>query len=433
MKSLTTLRVFALVCVGWLLPASALPPVPAPAQSQPIMLTGGDVHLGDGRVIENGFITFNNGKITNVGPAGDRPDIAEFQVIDVTGQSIYPGFILPDTRLGLMETESLRATIDSDERGDMNPSVRSLIAYNTDSELIPTLRFNGILTAEIAPRGGVLAGTSSVVQLDAWNWEDAALESDSGVHLTWPPKMRRQFNFSTFQVDTLPNAAYERQVGELTTLFAEASVAANKGTGSDNLKVQALTGLFGGTKRLFIHADRAKDMVDAVKFAQRHNVTHIALVGAREAWMITRFLAEHGVPVILETPHSRPSRDDDAVDLPYRLPALLQEAGITVALGYRETSNARNLGFTAGTAAAHGLTKAQALSMITRNPAQILGIDDRLGTLEPGKDATLFVSRGDALDMRGNVLTRAYIQGREIELMARQQELFERYRSKYGR
>lgn len=431
MKSLTALRVFASICLCWLLPAFALPPVPAPAQSQPIMLTGGDIHLGDGRVIQNGFISFSDGRITGVGAAGDKPGAAEYRVIDVSGQSIYPGFILPDTRLGLFETESLRATIDSNERGEMNPSVRSLIAYNTDSELIPTLRFNGILTAEIAPRGGVLAGTSSVVQLDAWNWEDAALATDSGVHLTWPPKMRQQFNFSTFQVDTLPNAAYDRQVGELTTLFSEASVAADGESASDNLKVQALTGLFSGAKRLFIHADRAKDMVDAVKFAQRHNVKHTVLVGAREAWMITGFLAEHSIPVILETPHSRPSRDDDAVDLPYRLPAMLHEAGITVALGYRETSNARNLGFTAGTAAAHGLTRAQALSMITRNPAQILGIDARLGTLEPGKDATLFVSRGDALDMRGNALTRAYIQGREIELTARQQELFERYRDKY--
>lgn len=433
MIRLATVAAALVLCAMANSPVQALPPIPAPAQVEPIVLTGARIHVGDGQVFSKGFITFAEGKIVAVGAAADLPDTTGHRVIDVSGQAIYPGFILPATRLGLFETESIRATIDSNERGSMNPNVRSLIAYNTDSEIIPSLRFNGILTAEIAPRGGVLAGTSSIVQLDAWNWEDAAVAADVGVHLNWPPRMRSQFNFSTFQVDTVPNAAYEKQISELGTLLKEAQVAHQSDASPENLKVRALVGLISGTQRLLIHANRAGAMVDAVKFALAHEVKHIVLVGAADAWMVTEFLAEHRIPVILGTLHSRPTRADDPVDLPFRLPALLHEAGITVALSYGETSNARNLGFVAGTAAAHGLSKAQALSMITQNPARILGIDKRLGTLEPGKDATLFVSQGDALDMRGNVLTQAFIQGREVVLNARQQELYERYKEKYSR
>jgi imidazolonepropionase-like amidohydrolase len=409
-------------------------PIPALDQNKPILLTGATAHIGDGTVISNAVIGFDKGKLTIVSQGGNAgTDVSRYEVIDVTGKHIYPGFILPNTQLGLVEVNSLRATDDMSEEGTINPNVRSLIAYNTDSENIPTMRFNGILLAETTPTGGVISGVSSVMEMEGWNWEDAAHSVDIAMHLNWPQKMRRQFDFATFTVSESPNKNYGKDVDDLQKHFADAIAYGSMDSKGKNLKMEKMQGLFDGSTILMIHASGAKEIVESVKMAQSFGVDKMVIIAGSSALHVSEFLKDNNIPVVIPPVHSLPSRDDEDIDLPYRLPHLLTEAGVTVALSHSGMlANARNLPFYAGTAAAYGMDKEDALKTITSNTAKVLGIDDRVGTLKVGKDATLFVSQGDALDFRTSILTHAFISGKHVTLDNKQQALYDRYSEKYG-
>lgn len=416
-----------LLCAG---SAHALTPTPAPTQAEPIAIVGATVHVGNGTVLENATIAFSDGKITAVGPGIDT---SGHRIIDANGQRIYPGFVLPDSDLGLNEVGAVRATVDDTETGTLNPSIRSLTSYNTDSELIPTLRFNGVLIAQVSPGGGIVSGRSSIVQLDAWNWEDAAVVADDGLFLTWPAKQVGRFDWSTFAFSYEENEEYREQVNTIEQAFLDARAHLAEGDGAHpNVKLDAMRGLFDGTMTLFVRTNDPVDMVRAVEFARGQGVDDIVILGQDGLLDAAEYLAEHEVPVIVSGVHRLPQHDHDDIDAPFRLPAELVAAGVKTGLTYPgENMNGRNLPFIAGTAAAYGLDREQALSMITLTNAQILGIDDRVGSLEVGKHATLFISSGDALDMRGNDVVHAFIDGREIVLNGMQQELYERFREKY--
>lgn len=408
----------------------AIVPTPAPDQSGPIALTGAIIHVGDGTVIGDGVITFDEGIITAVGSASDNINLTNHEVFDVQGRHVYPGFVLPNTSLGLTEVSSVRATQDVVEEGDINASVRSAIAYNTDSEIIPTNRFNGILTAQVAPQGGLISGSSSVFKLDGWNWEDAMLSEDVGLHLHWPGMMQRRRNPESGQFERVENENYQGQTQLLHTLFQDASTY----TGDPvNLNLLAMQPLFNGVAKLFIHADEAKEIISAVRFARSYGVEDIVLVGGADAILVLDFLLAENIPVIYERIHELPLREWNDVDAPFKTPFLLHDAGVKVGIGGGATSvdRQRNLPFFAGTAAAYGLDRETALSMVTGINAEILGVDERVGTLETGKDATLFISEGDALDMRTSQVIGAFIQGRDIDLNGTQQQLYERFRDKY--
>jgi imidazolonepropionase-like amidohydrolase len=414
--------------------ANAQVPVPAAEQEEAILLKGGFAHLGNGRVIKNSLIAFDDGKITVVADATtSKLDIVGYQVIDISGQHVYPGFILPNSQVGLQEVSAVRAMNDNDETGALNPNVRSLVAYNTDSELPATFRFNGILMAETTPTGGRISGTSSVMNMDGWNWQDAVHSADVGIHMNWPRKQTREFDFTTFTVKTEPNKEYDSQVAELKTLFDAAASYAGLSIKQRNLKLEAMQGLYDGSKALFVHTADPKEIIDGVNFAKDNGVERVVLVAGTDALMVKAFLKENKIPVVVQSVHSMPSRPGMDVDLPYRLPALLTDAGVMVSLSHTGMlSHARDLPFYAGTAVAYGMDKEAALQTITSNTAEILGIDDKVGTLQEGKEATLFVSVGDALDIRTNKLTLAFIQGKTIVLDNKQQELYKRYSKKYG-
>jgi imidazolonepropionase-like amidohydrolase len=409
-------------------------PVPAKAQSKPIALTGGVAHLGNGQVIQNSIIGFDKGKLTIVADASStKVDLSTYEVIEITGKHVYPGFILPNSQIGLAEVESIRAMNDFAEQGDVNPNVRAIISYNTDSEYIPTFRFNGVLLAETTPVGGLISGQSSVMEMEGWNWEDAAHTVDVGVHMNWPPKVKRQFDFNTFTFGETANADYEKHVGILEQLFANATAYGALSTKETNLKLEALLGLFDGKKTLFVHANEPKEIVESIRFAQKHGVKRITLISGTNSYYVAEFLKDNNIPVILPETHNLPGRPDEDIDLAYKIPYLLTQAGVSVSLSNIGMMNGgRNLAFFAGTAAAYGMDKEEALKTITSNTAKALGIDSRVGTLEQGKDATLFVSIGDALDYRTNQLTHAFISGKAITLPGNQQELFERFSNKYG-
>jgi imidazolonepropionase-like amidohydrolase len=391
--------------------------------------------VGNGQVINNGYITFDKGKITAVGE-GSAPNTAGADIIDATGKQVYPGFICPITTLGLVEIEEgARGTVDDEETGELNPDARSIIAYNTDSKVIPTVRSNGILLAQPTPTGGIISGQSSIVQLDAWNWEDAAYKTDIGIHLTWPVARvnnRRRGGAPPAAPAETPAERAQKAIAAIDNLFAEAKAYAEVAKPEvTNVRFEAMRGLFNGSKRLFVNAEGAKEIVQAVAFAKKFGITEV-IVGGNESYLVADVLKANNVPVILKETQRLPDRDEDDVYLPYKLPKMLQDAGVLYGLTGIGFWRQRNLPFEAGESVGYGLTKEQALSMITQNNAKILGIDKTTGTLEVGKDANLFISAGDALDMITINVETAFIQGRNINLDNLHKQLYKKFSAKYG-
>ena len=403
-------------------------PEPAKDQDHPIAVTGATIHTGTGSVLENATLKFESGKITYVGI--ERGDLDGFEEIDASGKHVYPGFILPNTLLGLVDINAVRPTRDYQEVGDFKPHIRSLVAYNTDSEVIPTFRFNGILLAQSTPRGGAISGTSSIMMLEGWNWEDAVFKEDDGIHLNWP-SLSFGPRWWLGETERRPNKRYGEQVLAIKQFFTDLKGYVKGNGPTTNLLMEASTGLLSGEKILHLHADHAKAIVEAITFFKENDIPKIVLVGGRDAWRVVDLLKSHDIPVILGDVHERPFRDDEDIDLAYKMPSMLADAGIKVALGYENLQSSRNLPFFAGTASTYGLDKEDALKMITSNTAEILGIADRAGSLAVGKDAIFFISEGDALDMRTSKLTHAFIQGKEIDLKGKQQLLYERFKRKY--
>lgn len=407
-------------------------PAPAKQQERPVALTGATIHVGNGQVIQNGTIVFNKGVITAVG-TGSVPTTGA-EVVSIAGKHVYPGIISPASTVGLQEIGAVRATVDKEEVGILNPNVRALIAYNTDSEIIPTIRNNGVLLTQAMPQGGTVSGSSSVMMADGWNWEDAVLKKDDGLWLNWPGYYARDFDLANFTLVIKKNEKRDEAISALRSTFSDAKAyAALTNPMPINLKLEAMKGLFTGKQNLYVRADYAKDIIEGVQFAKSAGVAKVVIVGGEEANRAVEFLKENNVPVILSALHRLPNREDEAVDLPYRMPALLQKAGVLVSLSYAdEWWRTRNLPFLAGTAAGFGITdREEALKLVTSNTAKILGIDSIVGTLEPGKHATLFVSAGDALDMRTNVVEHAFIQGRKVNLDDRHKRLYKTYKEKY--
>jgi imidazolonepropionase-like amidohydrolase len=410
-------------------------PVVAPAQAKPIMLTGGTVHTGTGEVIENGIIAFSSGKITFVGKPEDcKLDRASYSVTDISGKQVYPGLILPCTALGLVEIGGVDVTVDTREIGDLNPNVRAIPAYNTDSHVIPVVRSNGVLLAQIMPQGSLMPGLSSVVQLDAWNWEDAAYRMDNGMLLGWPRKAAFGGRYAAFyaQMAGSASSAYDRNVEQLEKIFTDATAyAALEKPSVVNLRLEAMKGLFDGSKILFISSSEAKGIEASINFAKRFGVKRIVLYGAGEtAWQVKDFLKENNIPIILSSPLSLPANDESDLKLPYKLPAMFMHEGILVALTYAQQAYP-NLPFAAGITVDYGMTREDALKTVTSNTAKILGIDDKTGSLEVGKDANIVVSSGDILDITTNNVTDAFITGRKIDLDNKFRQLYRRFSAKY--
>ncbi len=407
-------------------------PAPGLPQKGTVIIMNARAHLGNGKVIENSAIAFENGKLTLVADASlIRIDKRKYDtVIDGTGKELYPGFIACNTTIGLTEIDLIRATRDYREVGEINSNVRCIIAYNTDSRIIPTVRSNGVLLAQIVPQGGIISGQSSVVNLDGWNWEDATIATDIGIHLNWPQMFVPRSDNAEKEENT--RQRIKKELSDLEMIFSEASTYANNPSHVEtNLRYEAMRNLFSGTKKLFVHCNFAKEIVAAVDFAKRHQLKMV-LIGANDAWRVTALLKENNIPVIINGTHNLPPREDEDIDIAYKLPFLLKQGGVNFALSVDGSWQVRNLMFQAGTAQAYGLSAEEALMSITSFPAAILGIENKLGTLEEGKDATLFISDGDALDMRTNHVTHAFISGRQVNLDNAQKELNKKYLEKYG-
>jgi imidazolonepropionase-like amidohydrolase len=432
--------------------------VPGPPQTKPIALVGGTVYPVSGEPIENGIVIFEDGKITYVGPAEIQlPTGAES--IDCAGKRIYPGLFDAASQIGLVEIGAVRATVDRNEAGDVNPNAQSHVSFNPDSELIPVARANGVLLSHVLPGGGLVSGQGAVMQLDGWTYEDMTLAAPTCIRLNWPTMLPRQ----SWYIQASAQEQIERRDEEMQAIedlfdqaerYAAALEAARLETAPTSqpassptrpegengegkkipafdAKLEAMVPLLRGEVPLLVAADESGQIQAAVAFAKRRGLK-LTLLGGIDAAKCVDLLKENDVAVILEGTQRLPNGRDDAYDEPFALPATLAEAGVRFAIAAnREPAFARNLPYHAAMAVAFGLPEAEALASMTLWPAEILGVADKVGSLEAGKDATLFVADGDILETPTHV-THAWVQGRRLDLSSKHTQLWEKYKQRYG-
>ena len=420
---------------------------PAPTQDKSVLIFGGITHVGDGQIINNSIIGFTDGKIDLIASSegnwtneklsnfSDSNNKKYDTIIDASNHHIYPGIIALNSNLGLVEVDAVRASVDDDESGTYLPEIRSIIAYNAESKAVESMRPNGVLVAQIAPNGGVISGSSSVVQLDAWNWEDAVIKYDQGLHINWPSP----YTFGRWWLGEdrglKANNNYSKQVNDLKEFFDKSKANMNIDK-SMNLKSRSMKAIFKGETTVYLYADDEKEIVDGVLFFKNFGINKIIIVGASEAKNQLDFIKENNIPVVVKQPYRFPQSVDSDPRETFMLAKKMIDKGILVSIdpsgAPQSRVSIRNLPFYAGSFSSYGIDKEVALSMITLNPAKMLGIDSEFGTLEIGKSATLFISKGDALDIISNNVTHAFISGRNISLETHQTRLWRRYSNKYS-
>lgn len=403
---------------------------------QRIAYTNATIHVGNGQVIAKGTVGIKGATISLVDGSGAALNKSDWDtIIDATGQHLYPGFVAPNSTLGLTEIDAVRSTRDFDETGIFNPHVRSIIAYNCESNILATVRTNGVLLTQSTPRGGVVSGSSSIMRTNCWNWEDGIAGEDDGIHLNWPSSLEG----GGWWAEPEPkkrNENYANNKRDIITFFQAAAAYLNTTNPTVDLRYEALRGCFTGKKRLYIHAEELQQLLDAIDFAQQFKLAFPVIIGGYDSYLITDQLKTAKIPVMVQRLHSLPQSEGDAVDLPYRLPALLQAGGVQFCLqneGDMEAMNARNLPFLAGTAMGYGLTEEQAVRSVSLSACEIMGIDKSYGSIEVGKNATLFVSKGSALDVLTNQVTSILMNGEFSPIGNFQSELYVKYKKKFGK
>lgn len=418
--------------------AQAHPEVPGKPQERPIALMGGTIHPVSGPIIEKGTLVFVDGRITAVGEDVAVPLGAEH--IEISGKHVFPGLIDAGNNIGLVEIDSIRATIDTTETGTLNPNVKAQVAFNPDSEVIPVTRSNGILLSLVVPSGPLIQGQSAVMRLDGWTWEDMTQKSPAALHIRWPSTPSAGDGWAA-DADQGRLRDRERALRNIEEVFDHALAYRQAKDAADadspyphDSRWESMLPVLSQEVPVAIHTDDATSIQAAVSFAERYKLKMI-LMGGYDAPLVAELLKTHGIPVIVEGTHRLPQRRGDAYDDPFTVPERLRAAGVKFCIaggGRFRTWNARNLPYEAATASAYGLPPQEALRAITFYPADILGIADQVGTLDVGKEATLIVTDGDILETATQV-ERAYIEGREVSLVDRHKRLWRKYEEKYER
>lgn len=408
------------------------------AQAASILLKDGWIFTASGPVLTNASVLIRDGRIQKVG-AGltDKADT----VVELGGQRVFPGLIAPTTVLGLLEIDALRATRDTTEVGEYSADVSAWIAVNPDSELIPVARANGYTHAQVVPSGGTVSGYSGLIQLDGWTIEDLTIEKAVALHLRWPG----------FGLDTTPRPPgkdagpsledqvrdRDRKLREIDAFFTEATAYSQaKKAAADGFRIvpawEAMLPVVRKERPLWMHVNEARGIRSAAEWSVRRGFKAV-IAGGRDAWREAAYLAEHRIPVAYEHVFTQPVRDTDPYDVHYSAPAVLAKAGVLLAFseGTEQfgASNIRNIPYSAAQARAFGLPYEDAVRGLTLNAAQMLGVSDRLGSIEPGKEATLFIADGDILDLKAQV-KRMWFRGREVDLSSRHTRLYEKYRKR---
>ncbi|GIU35829.1 amidohydrolase [Shewanella colwelliana] len=397
--------------------------VPASPQQGPIVIQNATLHTVIDGVQTGSSLRIEQGQIVAIGPEVSTQDA---QVIDAKGKHVYPGLIALDTSMGLVEVEMMRPSNDSYEVGESNPQLLAISAFNPDSEIIPTVRVNGITHAQVVPQGEALAGQSSLVSLDSWTIEDALVPTQAQFHLYWPT-LRRLAHDEETQKKQL--AQYDAQLDTIETTLIDGyryHMAAQAGTidKTDN-RWQAMQSLYQGKGQLFVHANSAEQIEQAIAMTKPYQLK-LVIVGGYDAWRVADQLKEVEAKVIYTRTLSLPMRTDEPTEMSFKIPSLLKQADIPFALGFSSDWNARNLPFAAGQTVAYGLSRQEALKSITLDAAKILGLED-MGAIGVGYKANLIISAGDILDPLSSKIEALFIDGRQIDLNNRQQQLYQKY------
>lgn len=409
----------------------------APPQSQPVVITGATIHTVSGDTLDNASILFDQGVITHLGTNINTP--ANALTIDATGQHIYPGLIASVTQLGLTEIGAVRATRDLNEVGQFTPEVRAAIAINPDSTLIPVTRSGGVLIAGVLPTGGRVAGRAAIIRLDGWTWQDMAIADDAALVVSYPQVRPRTDWWQTNPIKK-QQKRIDTNLDELEAFFEQARAALAKADTLDaddamiarDNRYEAMRPYLraDNPKPVLVHAQDIDQITAAVEFADRFSL-RLIIVGGRDAPLVADLLIDRNIPVIITGVQGFPKRPDAPYDEPYTLARRLDDLGVTWCIANSDdASNTRNLANDAARAVAYGLDRDAAIRSITLAPARILGIDDRYGSLQVGKSATLIITDGDPLEPATRVLD-AYIDGRRIDLSNKQTKLRDKYRAKY--
>jgi imidazolonepropionase-like amidohydrolase len=405
------------------------------ASAETLALTGGTLHTVSGPVIENGTLVIENGKIAALGRDARVPEGA--RVVSCAGKHVYPGMISANTILGLVEVGSVRGTVDFREAGETNPNIRAEVAINPESDLLPVTRVNGVTTAMVAPRGGTIAGTAAVIHLDGWTYEDMTLQAPVGLFVQWPSLTRRGFGDRRSEQEM--RKAWNESVENLRSAFKDAraywkarEAEATKGVPRHDrdLKYDAMGRAVRGEIPVLFQASSLTQIRAALRFAEEEKLPRVILVGADDAWRVAHELKARDIAVIAGPMLAMPERRYEPYDQSFTLPEKLREAGVRYCVsdggGGMDATNARNLPYHAAMAAAFGLPRDEALKSVTLYPAQILGVADRVGSLEVGKVADVFVSDGDPLEIETQV-EQVYIAGKPVSMETRHTRLFSKY------
>lgn len=400
------------------------------------VLAGADLHTVSHGVVERGEILVRDGRIEAIGPRVQAP--ADARRVELGGKRVYPGLIAAQSVLGLSEVSAVRATNDFAEAGMISPEVNAESAVNPDTELWPVARSNGVLTALIVPRAGadgIITGRSALMQPYGWTAEQMTVKRAAGMHLQWPSARMPEWMPAQARERAVESARAKRTALESAVREARAYAAAKSAdpARAEDLRWEAMRPVLDGTMPLFVHAETAVAIREALDFAERERV-RIVLVGGGDAWRFAARLKERGIAVVLGSAHNVPMRRWESYDTVYASAGKLAAAGVTLVIANdgdgMAASNERNLPYQAASYATFGLGADAAVRAITLSPAEVLGVADRLGSLDVGKEATLFVTDGDVLDGRTRV-ERAWIRGHEVELSDRQTRLHEKYERKY--
>ncbi len=422
------LKTVLLACVS--LSASATDIIPGKKQASPILLKGGTLHTVTDGVKTNHDLLIVDGKISQIGQGLSTE--SNTRVIDVTGKQIYPGLIGLSTNVGLVEIGAVRATRDNVETGRATPEVKAHVAYNADSEIIPTLRSHGITHVQVAPGGSGLNGQSSLMQLDAWNWQDAITKANTGMHLRWP-SVGINKSWWERRPPEKQKEANQKAAKQLFETFEQikAYAKARGGNSSQAIDVrwEAMLPVLEGKMPLFVHANDYRQIEQAVFFADKEKLK-IVIVGGRDADKAANLLSSRNIPVVYTSPWGRTWRSDEAMDRAYATPARLEALGINYSLAVEGNWTVRNLAFAAGQSMAYGATEQAALRSITLEPAKTLGLDAMMGSISVGKQANLVVSGGDLFDHLTHQVELLLIDGREVDLDNRHKRLYRKYSKK---
>jgi imidazolonepropionase-like amidohydrolase len=390
-------------------------------------LTNASIQTVAKGVVTNGTIVISKGKITAVGTNVQIPQGAE--VIDCKGQWIYPGMIDGGTRIGLFEFGLVAQASDVSELGDVIPQMKALTAVNPNSVGIPVTRVSGVTTALTYPQGDLFAGTAALVNLHGYT-PDQMYAGFQGVVLNFP-RMGRRGPFDR-RTDEEIKKAGDKSMQRLNDVWEKATQyhkldSATKGKMQYYPEMQALIPVVRGEMTLLVEVNEANDIKSALKWVKEKNIRKVILTGVEEGWRVAKEIAETKIPVITGPVLNLPSREYDRYDKGYANAGLLKKAGVTVAIKTDDGNvNYRNLPYHAGFAVAYGMDRDDALKAITIVPAEIFGVADRLGSIEQGKSATLFVCNGDPFETKTDVL-HVFIDGWKIPMTSRQTELYNEF------